>query len=143
MAGFAQIPAGAKGTCDNIFSFSQTPLDRVKTSIDLPGNWDKNFDLTSKTGIMSWSPCGGSTAILNMNTQCSINPTTKQALIAVRSIPLLFPRTTFITALSLVLPCFYSGPRLTHVTLRSTMSAAFSRSSSPSSGVFAPSKCWA
>lgn len=86
MSGFAQIPRGATGTCKNVFNFSQRPLDKVETSIKLRGPYSKNFDLPSKTGIRSWSPCGGSTAILNMNTQCNIDPTDKKALIAVDNI---------------------------------------------------------
>lgn len=83
MVGFAEIPAGAKGQCTNTFSFTGNGAEHVDYSIKLPGKYSGNFDLRSHPGIMSWSPCGGSTAILNMNTACNISPTHLPALIAV------------------------------------------------------------
>ena len=118
MNGFAQIPKGVTGTCDNVFNFSQDPGNRVTHSISLKGPYNGNFDLVTKPGIRSWSPCGGSTAILNMNTQCAINPTNKEALIAVRFLP-------YLQAFAKYLTLKFS---------RSTTSAAWSRSSLPSSG---------
>ncbi|KAJ6780496.1 hypothetical protein PWT90_02972 [Aphanocladium album] len=82
MIGFAEIPKGAKGQCTNTFSFTGSP-QHVDYAISLPGHYSGNFDLQSRTGIESWSPCGGSTAILNMNTACNISPTHLPALIAV------------------------------------------------------------
>lgn len=88
MIGYAEIPRGAKGKCTNTFSFTGSP-ERASYALDLPGKYSGNFDLQANPGIMSWSPCGGSTAILNMNTACSISPTHLPALIAVsaRTIP--------------------------------------------------------
>jgi hypothetical protein len=87
MLGFAEIPSGAKGTCKNTFSFtgqtSSGGIDKVDFNLDLPGRYSGDFDLHADPGIFSWSPCDGSTAILNMNTQCSISPTSQSALIAV------------------------------------------------------------
>ncbi|PNY28177.1 Uncharacterized protein TCAP_01899 [Tolypocladium capitatum] len=83
MIGFAQIPAGAKGQCTNTFSFTGSNANHVDYAISLAGAYSGNFDLHSSPGILSWSPCGGSTAILNMNTACNISPTNKPALIAV------------------------------------------------------------
>ncbi|KND91696.1 hypothetical protein TOPH_03873 [Tolypocladium ophioglossoides CBS 100239] len=83
MFGFAEIPAGAYGQCTNTFSFTGNGAEHVDYSIKLPGQYSGNFDLQSRPGILSWSPCGGSTAILNMNTACNINPTNRPALIAV------------------------------------------------------------
>lgn len=82
MIGFAEIPAGANGQCTNTFSFTGNGAEHVDYKIGLKGHYSGNFDLQSRPGIYSWSPCGGSTAILNMNTACNINPTDKQALIA-------------------------------------------------------------
>jgi hypothetical protein len=87
MIGFAEIPSGAKGTCKNTFSFtgqtSSGGIDKVDFDLNLPGHYSGDFDLHADPGIFSWSPCDGSTAILNMNTQCSISPTSQPALIAV------------------------------------------------------------
>lgn len=83
MVGFAQIPEGASGQCTNTFSFTGTGAKHVDYAIKLPAKYSGNFDLRSRPSLISWSPCGGSTAILNMNTACNINPTNKPALIAV------------------------------------------------------------
>lgn len=82
MIGWAEIPAGAKGQCTNTFSFTGTP-GLVNYALNIPGSYTGNFDLQSHPSITSWSPCGGSTAILNMNTACNISPTHLPALIAV------------------------------------------------------------
>jgi hypothetical protein len=82
MVGFREIPAGVEGVCSNKFTFTGGS-GHAFYSTKLTGTG--NFDLKSDPGLESWSPCGGSTAILNMNTQCSINPTNKPALIAVSS----------------------------------------------------------
>ncbi|KAJ2983271.1 hypothetical protein NQ176_g810 [Zarea fungicola] len=85
MTGFAQIPKGVTGVCTNTFSFTGSP-GQVDYGIKLPGYYSGGFDLQSKAGIESWSPCGGSTAILNMNTACNILPTSQPALIAVDAV---------------------------------------------------------
>ncbi|KAL3952358.1 hypothetical protein ACCO45_012301 [Purpureocillium lilacinum] len=82
MIGFAEIPKGVKGQCSNVFSFTGGNPP-VTYAINLVGKYSGNFDLHSSPGIESWSPCGGSTAILNMNTACNISPTHLPALIAV------------------------------------------------------------
>ncbi|EFY93840.1 hypothetical protein J3459_006294 [Metarhizium acridum] len=82
MIGFAEIPQSANGQCSNVFSFTGNP-QTVTYAIKLPGHFSGDFDLKSRAGIESWSPCGGSTAILNMNTACAITPTHLPALIAV------------------------------------------------------------
>ncbi|KAJ6443788.1 het-s domain-containingprotein [Purpureocillium lavendulum] len=83
MIGFAEIPAGVKGQCTNTFSFTGNGAEHVDYKIALNGHYSGTFDLQSRPGIFSWSPCGGSTAILNMNTACNITPTKLPALIAV------------------------------------------------------------
>lgn len=89
MIGYAEIPDGARGFCKNTFSFTgQTSaggIDKVDFDLELEGHYSGDFDLHADPGVFSWSPCDGSTAILNMNTQCAISPTTQDALIAVCS----------------------------------------------------------
>jgi hypothetical protein len=82
MMGFAQIPAGANGYCSNTFDFTGFS-ERVTYAVNLRGKREGSFELSASPDIESWSPCGGQTAIMNMNTQCNISPTTSQALIAV------------------------------------------------------------
>ncbi|KAM4063638.1 hypothetical protein HRG_006773 [Hirsutella rhossiliensis] len=83
MIGFAEIPAGVRGQCINTFSFTGNGAEHVDYAIKLAGKYSGRFDLQSRPGLYSWSPCGGSTAILNMNTACNISPTDLPALIAV------------------------------------------------------------
>ncbi|KXJ96283.1 secreted protein [Microdochium bolleyi] len=85
MKGFAEIPKKAKGRCDNTFSFTGE-RGKVNYGLSLPGPYTGAFDLETDTAVASWSPCGGSTAILNMNTQCNLTPTHLPALIAVDSV---------------------------------------------------------
>jgi hypothetical protein len=82
MKGYAFIPAGTEGQCDNTFSFTGASGE-VNYGIDLKGAREGAFSLSANPSVVAWSPCGGSTAILNMNTQCSISPTQDRALIAV------------------------------------------------------------
>jgi hypothetical protein len=82
MKGYAFIPAGSEGQCLNTFSFTGAP-DEVNYGISFKGAREGAFSLSANPDVVSWSPCGGSTAILNMNTQCSISPTDDRALIAV------------------------------------------------------------
>lgn len=87
MIGYAEIPDGARGFCKNTFSFtgqtSSGGIDKVDFDLELEGHYSGDFDLHADPGVFSWSPCDGSTAILNMNTQCAISPTNQDALIAV------------------------------------------------------------
>lgn len=91
--GFAELPVGVRGQCTNTFSFTGNGAEHVDYSIKLAGKYSGPFDLQSRPGLYSWSPCIGSTAILNMNTACNITPTHLPALIAVSSSPV--PKTGF------------------------------------------------
>ena len=84
MRGFAQIPKGARGLCSNTFDFTGVS-GQSYYAITLPGEREGPFSLKADPDVTSWSPCGGTTAIMNMNTQCNISPTQQQALIAVCS----------------------------------------------------------
>ncbi|KAK5655117.1 hypothetical protein OQA88_6016 [Cercophora sp. LCS_1] len=82
MKGFAQIPSGARGLCTNTFDFTGIS-GQSAYAISLPGPREGPFTLKADPDVTSWSPCGGTTSIMNMNTQCNISPTQQQALIAV------------------------------------------------------------
>jgi hypothetical protein len=86
MSGFAQIPSGARGLCTNTFDFTGIQ-GQSYYSLSLPGAREGPFTLKANPDIVSWSPCGGTAAIMNMNTQCNISPTREQALIAVSFLP--------------------------------------------------------
>ncbi|KAK5652945.1 hypothetical protein OQA88_9424 [Cercophora sp. LCS_1] len=72
--GYASIPPDTQGHCENTVDFTGA-ADQASYSLTIPGGRDGPFSLSARTDIVSWSPCGGSTAILNMNTQCWISPT--------------------------------------------------------------------
>ncbi|KAK3368311.1 hypothetical protein B0H63DRAFT_441561 [Podospora didyma] len=82
MIGFAQIPKGSKGLCTNTFDFTGVS-GQSYYQVKLEGEMEGPFKLHSDVDSTSWSQCGGTTAIMNMNTQCNISPTKQQALIAV------------------------------------------------------------
>lgn len=84
MKGFAQIPARSRGQCTNTFDFTGV-AGQSSYAISLAGPREGPFSLTADPDVVSWSPCGGTTSIMNMNTQCNISPTQQQALIAVSS----------------------------------------------------------
>jgi hypothetical protein len=88
MTGFAQIPKGSTGHCENTFDFTGIS-GQSRYSLTLPGQIEGDFTLKADPDLVSWSPCGGTTAIMNMNTQCYISPTHDEALIAV-GVPLSF-----------------------------------------------------
>jgi hypothetical protein len=82
MSGFAQIPKGSRGLCTNTFDFTGIQ-GQSYYSIALAGEREGPFTLKANPDVVSWSPCGGTAAIMNMNTQCNISPTREAALIAV------------------------------------------------------------
>ena len=82
MRGYAQIPKNTRGTCSNSFDFTGIQ-GQASYSMALAGEREGPFTLKADPDFVSWSPCGGTTAIMNMNTQCSISPNQNQALIAV------------------------------------------------------------
>jgi hypothetical protein len=82
MSGFAEIPAGVRGQCTNTFDFTGIS-GQSSYSVELKGEVEGPFTLKADPDVVSWSPCGGTTAIMNMNTQCNIFPTKEEALIAV------------------------------------------------------------
>jgi hypothetical protein len=81
MRGFAQVPKGSRGLCTNTFDFTGIQ-GQSYYSLALPGPREGPFTLSADPDVVSWSPCGGTSAIMNMNTQCNISPTRDQALIA-------------------------------------------------------------
>ncbi|KAH6662404.1 secreted protein [Plectosphaerella plurivora] len=85
MTGYAQIANKGLGYCDNTFSFTGQ-RDKIVYPLTIKGPYQGDFELHASPGISSYSPCGGSTAILNLNTQCRLSPTNLESLIAVDSV---------------------------------------------------------
>jgi len=82
MTGYANIPSGSQGHCSTTIDFTGSSRE-ASYDMTLDGVGAGRFSLSAKPDLVLWSPCGGSTAILNMNTQCSVSPPEKPALIAV------------------------------------------------------------
>ncbi|KAM7215459.1 protein of unknown function (DUF4360) domain containing protein [Rhypophila decipiens] len=81
MRGYAIIPSGVQGHCLNTVDFTG---QKGQASYDLTlAGGQGPFQLSSDTDALVWSGCGGSTAIMNLNTQCWISPPEKRAMIAV------------------------------------------------------------
>jgi hypothetical protein len=130
MSGFAQIPEGSRGTCTNTFDFTGAS-GQSSYALSLPGPREGAFTLSADPDVVSWSPCGGTTAIMNMNTQCNISPTQSAALIAVGSTEPPSVSGPFDPVMGKIADCDSS------LKTRSTASAARSRSTSRSSGASA------
>ncbi|PVH71193.1 hypothetical protein DL98DRAFT_553762 [Cadophora sp. DSE1049] len=97
--GSADVQVDATGT---LFEASFSAYKRKNCKLTINMEFDSSFQFTVfDTEIKgfhkipsaakgeyknSWSPCGGQTAILNMNTQCNLHPTNLPALIAVDSV---------------------------------------------------------
>ena len=81
MRGYAIIPSGVQGRCLNTVDFTGEKGE-VEYDLTLEGG-EGPFTMSSRADALAWSPCGGSTAIMNLNTQCWISPPEKRALIAV------------------------------------------------------------
>ncbi len=81
MSGYASISSGAKGYCSNTIDFTGDSREATY-DLNLSGGAGP-FSLSANPDLVLWSPCGSGTAILNMNTQCSVSPPEKSALIAV------------------------------------------------------------
>lgn len=82
LRGYASIPSDTQGQCQNTIDFSGERA-QANYAVTLKGGFEGAFSLRSDPDIVAWSPCGGSTAILNVNTQCWISPTDRRGIIAV------------------------------------------------------------
>ncbi|RDA94932.1 hypothetical protein CP533_0095 [Ophiocordyceps camponoti-saundersi (nom. inval.)] len=83
MSGYASIPNGIEGRCTNSFSFAGNSGDRIEYITTFRGPNSGRFDLQSSPGLSTWSSCGANGSILNLNTECELEPTNHRALIAV------------------------------------------------------------
>ncbi|PFH57118.1 hypothetical protein XA68_15493 [Ophiocordyceps unilateralis] len=83
MSGFASIPHNVGGQCVNTFSFAGNGDSRIDYTVTFFGKLHGTFDLRSSPGLSSWSSCGRSSSILNLNTACELEDTNQRALIAV------------------------------------------------------------
>jgi hypothetical protein len=72
--GYASLPSDQTGTCRAAYTFSGDSSQEVVFQKDIRGTYEDNFELIAGVGVQSWSKCGGSTAILNVNSEIRITP---------------------------------------------------------------------
>lgn len=72
--GYASLPAGQTGTCRAAYTFSGDTGQEVVFQKNLASPYEDNYNMLAGVGIESWSRCGGTTAILNVNSEIRITP---------------------------------------------------------------------
>jgi len=72
--GYASLAAGQTGTCRAAYTFSGDPSQEVVFQKNLASPYEDNYSLLAGVGVESWSRCGASTAILNVNSEIRIAP---------------------------------------------------------------------
>jgi len=72
--GYASLPSGETGTCRAAYTFSGDNSQEVVFQKNIAGLYEDNFELIAGVGVESWSKCGGTTAILNVNSEVRITP---------------------------------------------------------------------
>lgn len=72
--GYASLAAGQTGTCRAAYTFSGDPSQEVVFQKNLASPYEDNYSLLAGVGVESWSRCGASTAILNVNSEIRITP---------------------------------------------------------------------
>lgn len=74
--GYASLAAGQTGTCRAGYTFSGDSSQEVVFQKNIVAPHEDNYNMLAGVGIESWTKCGGSTAILNVNSEVRITPVT-------------------------------------------------------------------
>ena len=74
--GYAFLAEGQTGTCRAGYTFSGDSSQEVVFQKNLASPYDDNYSMLAGVGVQSWSKCGASTAILNVNSEVRIAPIT-------------------------------------------------------------------
>ncbi|KAL2267962.1 hypothetical protein VTJ83DRAFT_5239 [Remersonia thermophila] len=72
--GYASLAAGQTGTCRAGYTFAGDNSQEVVFQKNLASPYEDNYNLLAGVGIESFSPCGRTTAILNVNSEIRITP---------------------------------------------------------------------
>ncbi|KAK3323130.1 hypothetical protein B0T19DRAFT_385373 [Cercophora scortea] len=75
-SGYAGLSAGQSGTCRAGYTFSGDSNQEVVFQKNLVSPYDDNYSMLAGQGVQSWSKCGKTTAILNVNSEVRITPIT-------------------------------------------------------------------
>lgn len=73
-SGYAGLASGQTGTCRAAYSFSGGS-GSVAAQKTIRGPVETNYEMNEKVDLITWSLCGDSTAILNVNSEVRISPT--------------------------------------------------------------------
>ncbi|KAM7211328.1 protein of unknown function (DUF4360) domain containing protein, partial [Rhypophila decipiens] len=74
--GYASLSEGQTGTCRAGYTFSGDNSQEVVFQKNLVAPYEDNYSMLAGVGTQSWSKCGATTAVLNVNSEIRINPIT-------------------------------------------------------------------
>lgn len=74
--GYASLSSGQTGTCRAGYTFSGDSSQEVVFQKNLVAPYEDNYSMLAGIGAQSWSKCGATTAVLNVNSEIRINPIT-------------------------------------------------------------------
>lgn len=72
--GYASLAEGQTGTCRAGYTFSGDSSQEVVFQKNLLAPYEDNYNMIAGVGVESFSRCGVSTAILNVNSEIRITP---------------------------------------------------------------------
>ncbi|KAK4142199.1 uncharacterized protein C8A04DRAFT_38453 [Dichotomopilus funicola] len=72
--GYASLSEGQTGTCRAGYTFSGDSTQEVVFQKNIAAPYEDNYNMIAGVGIESYSRCGGTTAILNVNSEIRITP---------------------------------------------------------------------
>jgi len=74
-SGYAGLASGQRGTCRASYSFSGSQQSTA-AQMTISGPADQNYEMNKSVDVISWSPCGDFSAIMNVNSEIRIAPIT-------------------------------------------------------------------
>ncbi|KAK0622047.1 hypothetical protein B0T17DRAFT_591728 [Bombardia bombarda] len=85
--GYASLSEGQTGVCRAGYTFSGDSTQEVVFQKNLVAPYEDNYNMIAGVGTQSWSKCGKTTTVLNVNSEVRINPITspKKGAMTVRS----------------------------------------------------------
>jgi hypothetical protein len=72
--GYASLSDGQTGTCRAGYTFAGDSRQEVIFQKNLVAPYEDNYNMIAGVGVESFSRCGGTTAILNVNSEIRITP---------------------------------------------------------------------
>jgi hypothetical protein len=72
--GYASLSEGQTGTCRAGYTFAGDSSQEVVFQKNILAPYEDNYNMIAGVGIESFSRCGGTTAILNVNSEIRITP---------------------------------------------------------------------